>query len=81
MSRPSAAPDAHSLSFSHLIARADIQLDESKLLGKGGFGAVFKGMRSGVSQVAVKRLLPGLTAQSRALFQREVAIMCSLRLW
>ena len=79
MSHASAAPDARSVGGSHLIARADIHIDESKLLGKGGFGSVFKGTRKGGSQVAVKRLLPGLTAQSRALFQREVAIMCSMR--
>jgi hypothetical protein len=47
----------------HVIPRSDIQFDDSaKPLGKGGFGEVFKGMRNGGSQVAVKRLLPGLTA-------------------
>jgi serine/threonine protein kinase len=63
----------------HLIPRSDIQIDESKPLGQGGFGVVFKGTRRGGSHVAVKRLLPGLTAQSRAAFQKEVAIMCSMR--
>ena len=68
------------LASAHLIPRSDVQFDDAaKPLGKGGFGEVFKGMRKGGSQVAVKRLLPGLTAQSRAEFQKEVALMCSMR--
>jgi len=64
----------------HLIARSDIKYDDSaKPLGNGGFGVVFKGTRTGGSQVAVKRLLPGMTAQSRLAFQKEVDIMCRMR--
>jgi serine/threonine protein kinase len=62
----------------HLIARSDIQYDESKLLGQGGYGAVFRGTRKGGARVAVKRLLQGLTESSKFAFQREVAIMSSM---
>jgi serine/threonine protein kinase len=63
----------------HLISRSDIRIDESKPLGQGAFGVVFKGTRKGGSQVAVKRLLPGMTEKSKAAFHKEVAIMCSMR--
>jgi serine/threonine protein kinase len=72
MSRSPSPPPAHH------ISRADVEFDETKPLGQGGFGAVFKGARRGGSIVAVKRLLQGLTARSRLAFQREVAIMCSM---
>ncbi len=75
-----ASPTPGPLASAHLIPRSDIQFDDAaKPLSKGGFGEVFKGMRKGGSQVAVKRLLPGLTAQSRAEFQKEVALMCRVR--
>ena len=74
LSSPSPSP--------HLIARADIVLDASQPLGhsvtKGGFGVVHKATRKGGSRVAAKQLLPGMTAQSKASFQKEVGIMCSM---
>jgi serine/threonine protein kinase len=80
MSHVYPGPPDHT-TVTHLIARADshIQFDESKPLGQGGYGAAFKGVRKGGSRVAVKRLLQGLTAQSRAVFRQEVAIMCKMR--
>jgi serine/threonine protein kinase len=78
MSHVYPGPPDHT-TVTNLIARADIQFDESKPLGQGEYGAVFKGVRKSGSRVAVKRLLQGLTAQSRAEFRQEVAIMCKMR--
>jgi hypothetical protein len=70
-----ASPTQGPLASAHRIPRSNIQFDDAaKPLGKGGFGEVFKGMRKCRSQVAVKRLLPCLTAQPRAKIQKEVAL-------
>jgi serine/threonine protein kinase len=76
MSRSLSPPPGIAVSTAHLIARSDIQIQDS--LGQGGYGEVFKGLRKGGSRVAVKRLLQGLTSQSKADFQKEVGIMCSM---
>jgi serine/threonine protein kinase len=76
----SSLPGPSSGHVAHLIPRSDIHYDDSSHpLGQGGFGVVFKGTRKGGSQVAVKRLHPGMTAQSKAAFHKEVANMCSMR--
>jgi eukaryotic-like serine/threonine-protein kinase len=60
----------------HLIPRSDIHIQDS--LGHGGYGEVFSGLRKGGSKVAVKRLLQGLTSQSKSEFKREVAFLSAM---
>ncbi|KAJ3175821.1 hypothetical protein HK101_010570 [Irineochytrium annulatum] len=64
----------------HAIPAADVQVDKSKLLGRGGFGEVFAG-RYGNGNVAVKvpRLSEGYTEAELDGIRREIAILASLR--
>jgi serine/threonine-protein kinase TNNI3K len=65
------------MSNAHRIARDDITL--GRKIDQGGYAEVFEGTRKGGSHVAVKRMFDGLSQQSKAAFQLEVAIMCQLR--
>ena len=65
------------MSNAHRIVRHDITL--GRKIDQGGYAEVFEGTRKGGSQVAVKRMFDGLSQQSKAAFQLEVAMMCQLR--
>jgi hypothetical protein len=65
------------MSNAHRIACDDITL--GRKIDQGGYAEVLEGTRKGGSQVAVKRMFDGLSQQSNAAFQLEVAMMCQLR--
>ena len=65
------------MSNAHRIVRHDITL--GRKIDQGGYAEVFEGTRKGGAPVAVKRMFDGLSQQSKAAFQLEVAMMCQLR--
>ncbi|XP_074324933.1 receptor-like protein kinase FERONIA [Apium graveolens] len=61
------------------IKLATSNFDNNFVIGKGGFGNVYKGyMKKGTSHVAIKRLNPS-SRQGAHEFQTEIAILSNLR--
>uniref|UniRef100_A0A804M9V6 Receptor-like serine/threonine-protein kinase n=1 Tax=Zea mays TaxID=4577 RepID=A0A804M9V6_MAIZE len=65
------------ISFENIVTATD-NFSESNLLGKGGFGKVYKGMLEGTKEVAVKRLSTG-SGQGKEEFKNEVVLIAKLQ--
>ncbi|KAL8117168.1 hypothetical protein AgCh_015178 [Apium graveolens] len=73
-------PPVRSQKFSvEEIKSATSNFDNNFIIGKGGFGNLYKGcMKKGTSHVAIKRLNPS-SRQGAHEFQTEIAILSNLR--
>ncbi|KAL8460253.1 hypothetical protein ACS0TY_031970 [Phlomoides rotata] len=60
------------------LARATNQFDESNLLGRGGFGPVYKGNLANGKEIAVKRL-SATSGQGMEQFTNEVIVISKLQ--
>ncbi|XP_062226867.1 G-type lectin S-receptor-like serine/threonine-protein kinase B120 isoform X2 [Phragmites australis] len=65
------------VSFSDIVAATD-NFSDSNMLGRGGFGKVYKGMLEGGKEVAVKRLSQG-SGQGIDEFRNEVVVLVKLQ--
>ncbi|KAL6844007.1 hypothetical protein ACP4OV_025680 [Aristida adscensionis] len=65
------------LSFEDIVVATD-NFSDSNMLGKGGFGKVYKGTLQGVKEVAVKRLCKG-SGQGSEEFRNEVVLIAKLQ--
>ncbi|KAK3143622.1 hypothetical protein QOZ80_4AG0302690 [Eleusine coracana subsp. coracana] len=65
------------ISFEDTV-EATNNFSDSKLLGKGGFGKVYKGILEGTMEVAVKRLSKG-SGQGTEEFRNEVVLISKLQ--
>ncbi len=73
---PSLGIGSHSAE--HLVDYADLRF--GRLLGRGGFGEVYRGTSSVHGEVAIKKLLQHkLTATLEAEFRHEAAVMVKMR--
>ncbi|TVU16237.1 hypothetical protein EJB05_39789, partial [Eragrostis curvula] len=71
------SPEFPFFNFHDIVAATD-NFCESNMLGKGGFGNVYKGMLEGATEVAVKRLRKS-SAQGTEEFRNEVALIAKLQ--
>mmetsp|Transcript_2752 Transcript_2752/g.8109 ORF Transcript_2752/g.8109 Transcript_2752/m.8109 type:complete len:738 (-) Transcript_2752:958-3171(-) len=69
----------------YVIAREDIEICKNEdgsynMLGEGGYGRVFRGIRGGVQDIAIKQLMHAETekGQQREHFMSEVALLKGL---
>lgn len=58
------------------ISRATNNFDHSRIIGRGGFGSVYRGTIDGV-EVAIKRK-SSISVQGRHEFEAELAVLCRL---
>ncbi|WVZ87305.1 hypothetical protein U9M48_033962 [Paspalum notatum var. saurae] len=65
------------ISFEEIVAATD-NFSDSRLLGKGGFGKVYKGVLQGAKEVAIKRLSKG-SGQGTEEFRNEVVLIANLQ--
>ncbi|TVU16225.1 hypothetical protein EJB05_39777, partial [Eragrostis curvula] len=65
------------ISFEDIVAATD-NFSDSNMLGKGGFGKVYKGMLEGIKEVAIKRLSKG-SGQGTEEFRNEVVLIAKLQ--
>ncbi|KAJ1272952.1 hypothetical protein BS78_06G242400 [Paspalum vaginatum] len=65
------------ISFENIVTATD-NFSDCNILGKGGFGKVYKGMLEGTKEVAVKRLSKG-SGQGTEEFRNEVALIAKLQ--
>ncbi|KAL6844531.1 hypothetical protein ACP4OV_026204 [Aristida adscensionis] len=65
------------ISFEDVVAATD-NFSDSNMLGKGGFGKVYKGMLQGGKEVAIKRLSKG-SGQGIEEFRNEVVLIANLQ--
>ncbi|CAL5025238.1 unnamed protein product [Urochloa decumbens] len=65
------------VSFDDIVAATD-NFSDSNMLGRGGFGKVYKGMLEGGKEVAVKRLSQG-SGQGIDEFRNEVVLLVKLQ--
>ncbi|WVZ87316.1 hypothetical protein U9M48_033971 [Paspalum notatum var. saurae] len=65
------------ISFEEIVAATD-NFSDSNMLGKGGFGKVYKGVLQGAKEVAVKRLSKG-SGQGTEEFRNEVVLIANLQ--
>ncbi|CAL5029830.1 unnamed protein product [Urochloa decumbens] len=70
-------PELPFLSFRDIVSATN-NFSEDNMLGRGGFGKVYKGMMDGNKQVAVKRLSEG-SRQGVEEFRNEVALIAQLQ--
>ncbi|CAN6821757.1 unnamed protein product, partial [Brassica oleracea] len=77
-----AGEDDRKISFGQLkrFSLREVQLatdsfNESKLIGQGGFGKVYRGMLPDKTKVAVKRLADYFSPGGEAAFQREIQLI------
>ncbi|KAH0892563.1 hypothetical protein HID58_054992 [Brassica napus] len=81
-----AGEDDRKISFGQLkrFSLREVQLatdsfNESKLIGQGGFGKVYRGMLPDKTKVAVKRLADYFSPGGEAAFQREIQLISVAR--
>ncbi|XP_062226864.1 G-type lectin S-receptor-like serine/threonine-protein kinase At4g27290 [Phragmites australis] len=65
------------ISFEDIVTATD-NFSDSNMLGKGGFGKVYKGMLEGTKEVAIKRLSKG-SGQGTEEFRNEVVLIAKLQ--
>ncbi|XP_066363751.1 G-type lectin S-receptor-like serine/threonine-protein kinase B120 [Miscanthus floridulus] len=65
------------ISFEDIVAATD-HFSDSNMLGKGGFGKVYKGVLAGTKEVAVKRLSKS-SVQGMEEFRNEVVLIAKLQ--
>ncbi|KAG2571429.1 hypothetical protein PVAP13_7KG107300 [Panicum virgatum] len=65
------------VSFNDIVAATD-NFSDTNMLGKGGFGKVYKGMLAGTTEVAIKRLSKG-SGQGTEEFRNEVVLIAKLQ--
>ncbi|KAF8651283.1 hypothetical protein HU200_063533 [Digitaria exilis] len=65
------------VSFNDIVAATD-NFSDCNMLGRGGFGKVYKGMLEGGKEVAVKRLIQG-SGQGIDEFRNEVVLLVKLQ--
>ncbi|KAL6844527.1 hypothetical protein ACP4OV_026200 [Aristida adscensionis] len=65
------------ISFEDIVAATD-NFSDSNMLGRGGFGKVYKGILERTNEVAVKRLSKG-SGQGTEQFRNEVALIAKLQ--
>ncbi|KAG2571427.1 hypothetical protein PVAP13_7KG402000 [Panicum virgatum] len=65
------------VSFNDIVAATN-NFSDTNILGKGGFGKVYKGMLDGTTEVAIKRLSKG-SGQGTEEFRNEVALIAKLQ--
>ncbi|RCV35589.1 hypothetical protein SETIT_7G251700v2 [Setaria italica] len=65
------------ISFEDIVLATD-NFSDSNMLGKGGFGKVYKGMLEGANEVAIKRLSKG-SGQGTHEFRNEVILIAKLQ--
>ncbi|KAG2571430.1 G-type lectin S-receptor-like serine/threonine-protein kinase B120 [Panicum virgatum] len=65
------------VSFHDIVAATD-NFSDTNMLGKGGFGKVYKGMLDGTTDVAIKRLSKG-SGQGTEEFRNEVVLIAKLQ--
>ncbi|CAO2043866.1 unnamed protein product [Urochloa humidicola] len=65
------------MSFEDLVVATD-NFSDSNMLGKGGFGKVYKGLLDGAKEVAIKRLSKG-SGQGTEEFRNEVVLIAKLQ--
>ncbi|TKW06779.1 hypothetical protein SEVIR_7G262900v4 [Setaria viridis] len=65
------------ISFKDLVVATD-NFSDSNMLGKGGFGKVYKGFLDGTKEVAIKRLSKG-SGQGTEEFRNEVVLIAKLQ--
>ncbi|CAL5070221.1 unnamed protein product [Urochloa decumbens] len=65
------------VSFNDIVAATD-NFSDSNMLGKGGFGKVYKGMLGGTKEVAIKRLSKN-SGQGTEEFRNEVVLIAKLQ--
>ncbi|WVZ87304.1 hypothetical protein U9M48_033961 [Paspalum notatum var. saurae] len=69
--------DSPFISFENIVAATN-NFSDSNMLGKGGFGKVYKGLLNGIKEVAVKRLSKG-SGQGTEEFRNEVVLIAKLQ--
>ncbi|KAG2569070.1 G-type lectin S-receptor-like serine/threonine-protein kinase B120 isoform X2 [Panicum virgatum] len=65
------------ISFDDIVAATD-NFSDANMLGKGGFGKVYKGLLAGTNEVAVKRLSKS-SGQGTEEFRNEVVLIAKLQ--
>ncbi|GJN26328.1 hypothetical protein PR202_gb14251 [Eleusine coracana subsp. coracana] len=65
------------INFQDIVTATD-KFCDSNMLGKGGFGKVYKGLLDGAKEVAIKRLSKG-SGQGTQEFRNEVALIAKLQ--
>ncbi|OEL28652.1 G-type lectin S-receptor-like serine/threonine-protein kinase [Dichanthelium oligosanthes] len=65
------------ISFEDIVVATD-NFSDSNMLGKGGFGKVYKGLLNGTKEVAIKRLSKG-SGQGTEEFRNEVVLIAKLQ--
>ncbi|CAN6362518.1 unnamed protein product, partial [Urochloa humidicola] len=65
------------ISFEDIVAATD-NFSDSNMLGKGGFGKVYKGILHSTKEIAVKRLCKG-SGQGIQEFRNEVVLIANLQ--
>ncbi|XP_039821677.1 G-type lectin S-receptor-like serine/threonine-protein kinase B120 [Panicum virgatum] len=65
------------VSFDDIVAATD-NFSDTNMLGKGGFGKVYKGMLDGTTEVAIKRLSKD-SGQGTEEFRNEVVLIAKLQ--